>query len=119
MAPTSPWATPAWEGMGGHRCPGGYSNAGEGRFAEGLRTGGGGCLGRQHGGRGGDGRVPKEESSWRTGMHLCACCGRAPTSIADGPQAWIGTAETERQEPVMVLQQRDATNKHMYISRTP
>lgn len=104
MAPTPTRATPAREGMRGHRCPGGHGDAGQRGLPQNLHARRSGCLG-------GEGRshswVTQEKRSWRPGMHLGARPGRAPAAVADGPQARVGAAETEKRGALGVVPGHD------------
>lgn len=93
MAPAPTRATPARERMRGHRCPGGHGDAGQRGLPQNLHARRSGCLG-------GQGRshswVTQEKRPRGAGMHLGARAGRAPAAVADGPQARVGAAETEK-----------------------
>lgn len=94
MVPTPTRATPAREGVRGHCCPGGHGNAGQRGLPQNLHTSRSGCLGgegRSHGG------VTQEKGPWGPSVHLWARPCRAPTAVADGPQARVRAAETERE----------------------
>lgn len=93
MAPAPTRATPAREWVRGHCRPGGHGDAGQRGLPQNLHTRRSGCLGGE--GRSHRGAAQKK-CSRRAGVHLRARAGRAPAAVADGPQARVGAAETER-----------------------
>lgn len=112
MAPTPTRATPARKRMRGHRCPGGHGDAGQRGLPQNLhrrRSGRLGGEGRSHSG------VAQEKCAWRPGMHVGARPG-APATVADGPQARVGAAETEREAGcVMAFPEMSARQAHTIL----
>lgn len=105
MAPTPTRATPARERMRGHCCPGGHGDAGQRGLPQNLHRRRSRRLGRE--GRGHSG-VAQEKCPRGAGMHVGARPGRAPATVADGPQARVGAAETEREAGCEVAWETDA-----------